>query len=309
MSETVEEKLIHLKAYLTIWKINAIVPVKYTTYQFLCKYRKNITESLLPPLPNESLLQIVSNKLSLAEWLSRNSFASPKTYPVTIENIHKLEYPLLLKPKMDVSELQINVHEKKADLLKEIESDEFKPEKYILQELIVGDDIDISILAEDGEIIAYTIQKGLIRGDFSFSASIEFINNNRLFKITQEIIKQMNWSGIAHLDFIYNESTDMYYLLDFNARIWSTVLGSVHAGINFPVLLLKRILQQNFPLPSYQNIKFYLAKPALQNIKQDLLHAKLPNFKNTALQDIGKDPLPEIMKGFKQIASKVFPGD
>lgn len=279
------------------WDIDMILPVKYSNYQFITKHRALFNGSVFPPMPTQSTFATVTNKLFLAEFLVNNSFPSPKTKEISADNIQQFNFPLLLKPRTDYEENRIMECKSREEYERNISKKGFKADEYVIQEKLNGEDIDISLLAENGEIIAYTIQKGLVREAYSFAIGIEFLEDPKLLDETKAIVKQLNWSGIAHLDFIYLNETDSYLLIDFNPRMWSTLIGSLYAGVNFPGLMISRANHKEISFEGYQKTKFYLAKPALQSKSFSVL-------KTSSWQYIVKDPLPEIAKVIGYLKSK-----
>ncbi|MFA9372157.1 MAG: ATP-grasp domain-containing protein [Labilibaculum antarcticum] len=302
--ENEEEKVSAIKSAIKNWNIDAILPVKQETYLFFSKHKSKFDDSLLPPIPKWDILKTVSDKWLLSQWLNKNSFPSPKTYPVTHANLNLLELPHLIKPRLDTIGHPVKLFHDAQELIKTIENPDFNSEDFVLQENIYGEDIDISLLAKEGEIIAYTIQKGLVREAFSFASGIEFVDDKELVKQTEAIISKLNWSGIAHLDFIYHKESNSYHLLDFNPRMWSTLIGSLYAGVNFPLLMLKTAKNEKIEYKGYNETSFYLAKPALQRFRKELIHKrKLTSLKNSSWNYVVNDPLPEIMKGFGRVIS------
>ncbi|WP_282126449.1 ATP-grasp domain-containing protein [Marinifilum flexuosum] len=201
------------------WDINLILPVKYSNYQFITKYRALFNGSVFPSMPTQSTFATVTNKLFLAEFLVNNSFPSPKTKEISADNIQQFNFPLLLKPRTDYEENRIMECKSREEYEEKISNLDFKADQYVIQEKLNGEDIDISFIAENGEILAYTIQKGLVREAFSFATGIEFLENQKLLDETKAIVKKLKWSGIADLDFIYRKETDSYLLIDFNPRV------------------------------------------------------------------------------------------
>ncbi len=302
--EKEEERVNAIASAISNWYIDAILPVKQETYLFFSKHKSRFGTCLLPPIAEWDILKIVSDKWLLSQWLDKNSFPSPKTYPATLANINLLDLPYLIKPRLDTNGYQVKLFNDNQELIKTIENPDFNSEDFVMQENIDGEDIDISLLAENGNIIAYTIQKGLVREAFSFASGIEFVDDKKLLKQTETIVSKLNWSGIAHLDFIYHKKSDSYHLLDFNPRMWSTLIGSLYAGVNFPMLLLKTAKNEKIEYKGYSKTDFYLAKPALHRFRKELLgKRKLTSLKNSSLNYVIKDPLPEIAKSFEKVIS------
>ena len=83
--------------------------------------------------------------------------------------------------------------------------------------------------------------------------------------------------------------------------MWSTLMGSMHAGVNFPIAMVKTGLKKEYKFSGYSNIKFFLAKQAIVQHKKELIKGRLSSLKNSPWRDIIKDPLPELLKGITNI--------
>jgi predicted ATP-grasp superfamily ATP-dependent carboligase len=243
----------------------------------------------LPPIPEINTLNTVRHKWELYNWLFKNNYPADK--PVLLseaikdESIRKnLCFPLLIKPNWGSGGQGIRQIE---DLIEfESVSKNYKdPHEYVIQKIIPGFDIDISFLARNGRIMAYTIQQSIEKKNrYVYARSLKFIHNEELLNITTDIVKRLNYSGIAHLDFRYDSDENNYKLIDFNARYWSSLLGSLSAGINFPYLAV--CSDENMHPSDYNSMNYYMVLNVLR-----LLWKRIP-LKNTELYYDLRDPVP-----------------
>lgn len=107
---------------------------------------------------------------------------------------------------------------------------------FIIQEFIQCYDLSCSVLCRNGEILAYTIQRGVIPGRERFQppAGIEFVHQEQVIKNVKRLMQALKWSGIVNIDFIYDENDKQAKILEVNPRYWQSLLGSLFAGVNFP---------------------------------------------------------------------------
>lgn len=56
--------------------------------------------------------------------------------------------------------------------------------------------------------------------------------NEELRNLGESILSKLNWVGIAMIEFIYDEITNKYFLIEINPRIWGSILLSKSSGIN-----------------------------------------------------------------------------
>jgi predicted ATP-grasp superfamily ATP-dependent carboligase len=249
----------------------------------------------LHPLPDASILEITGNKWNLNEWLKENGF--PFVLTCKTGKGWDRDYPVLLKPVFGIGGKGIQLINDPNELKQITANLNSFQKKYFLQELIAGHDIDVSFFAVDGEIIYHTIQRGLISGKMVYSKGIEFVKNKDLLKQVSEIVALLNYTGIAHLDFRYSSEKKAYFLIDFNARYWSSVQGSRAMGVNFPLLVAAWTFTNNVETLDSKTGHYYFSTTAMKTMVRNLISkSKYPvKLKDTQFLYIYKDPLPELM--------------
>jgi len=249
----------------------------------------------LHPLPDSAIIKVTGDKWNLNQWLKAKGFP----YALCSENLNDWSgsFPVLIKPVFGIGGKGIRKVDKREDLLKLLNEENNYGKDFILQEFVEGFDIDVSFFALDGKIIYHTIQRGLISESMVYSKGIEFVKNEDLLKLVSSMIRKLNYTGIAHLDFRYSTSREEYILIDFNSRYWSSVQGSRAMGINFPYLVIEYTLTHKAKLLDYRTGHYYFSTTALKTMLRNLFSgSKYPvRLKDTQLSYIYQDPLPELM--------------
>ena len=249
----------------------------------------------LPPLSPVDLLDVLIRKDRLAGLLKSKGFPTPETYcikdldPLSLPNDF---FPCLVKPIRgsggrgfleigDLSALKKLLDQKKYD-------------NYILQKMIAGSDIGCNVLAVDGKIKAYTIQRGFFKDGYSFSKAIRFESNKILFDQVEQFIRAIGYSGIANLDYRFDNRDGLPKLIDFNARYWSNLEGSKAAGIDFTLLNCLEALNIPYEKPIFKHCNYLLGKAVYRSYKST--NGNIPTF--TDLKSRITDPLPELLRMF-----------
>jgi predicted ATP-grasp superfamily ATP-dependent carboligase len=129
-----------------------------------------------------------------------------------------------------------------------------------------------------------------------------------LLGLTKKIISALNFTGIAHLDFRYDEHRREYVLIDFNSRYWSSVQGSRAMGVNFPVLVVSHALGHLDKYPDYQTGTYFFTSMAIRTIWQNITGRRKHKvrFKQTQLEYLYKDPFPEGMDLMRRLFNRSF---
>uniref|UniRef100_UPI0035948A1C ATP-grasp domain-containing protein n=1 Tax=Aquiflexum sp. TaxID=1872584 RepID=UPI0035948A1C len=170
-------------------------------------------------------------------------------------------------------------------------------EAYILQEFIKGADFGCNVLCHEGEILAYTIQKGNLwdpAKPYSAQIGLDFIYNDKLYQTVKKLMKSLNWNGIADLDLLYDEENDVFNIVEINPRFWATLTAALMAGINYPHLLILMTMKKSIEPQTYKQIPYV----NLKGLKQLCVKNKTLIFKtkfiwqNTPLKYRIDDPVP-----------------
>lgn len=291
----IEELLTVIKAK----NVDILLPVDEYFSKIVVALQDQLKQhTILPPLPNADLLERLIHKDRLGSLLTEFGLPSAKIYNLKTLEPEVLDphtFPYLLKPISGSSGLGIKKIDTKTLLTEEKKN--ATSDEYILQEYIPGYDIDCSLLAVDGSIKAHTIQQGIESNGFTFPTAIYFSKNRALYDLVERLISVTRYSGIAHLDFRFDERDTQYKLVDFNARYWFSLLGSTAAGINFPYLHCLAAMGISFEYPEFKECIYLMGRKALSfnRKKYRVNRSKRVSIHSDFLNRL-KDPLPEILR-------------
>jgi len=132
-------------------------------------------------------------------------------------------FPFIIKPLDSSGGFGVHRIMGKSDL-KII--DDIRYKLVLAQKLIVGEDIDISVLANKGRIGAYAVQRNL-------PGKYLFIRNDKLLVQASRVVEASGFHGLAHFDAILEKETGDVYLIECNPRAWLSLFASTVAGLNF----------------------------------------------------------------------------
>jgi hypothetical protein len=181
---------------------------------------------------------------------------------------------------------------------------------FIIQEFISGYDLSCNVLCRNGEILAYTIQRGIIPGKKRFQppAGIEFIHQEQVINNVEKLMRALNWSGVANIDFRYDENDKQVKILELNPRYWQTLLGSLVAGVNFPYLAYLSSLHIDFPRPEYRFVPFTYSGLLFGILLKKYLAGdqKVSGIRNTSLIFTMKDPVPDLFRYSSKMFEKIY---
>ena len=296
--------------------IDIILPVGEEGLLFAAAERKTLSQlAALPPIPDLRSLRIARNKWLLNQFASRHSLPAPESVLVTLDSafekrISELEYPVLLKP-FSLSDGQgIRRFDAQSELQKFLyDQDEMRfKDKYLVQEYIPGSELGLSVLCRDGEILAFTIQRGIISASHRFGPlmAMEFIRHNTVLDIGRRLLAALRWNGVAHIDFRLDCRDGQPKIIEMNARYWGSLLGSLVAGVNFSYLSCLAAQGISFPVPTYEFSHYTHTTTAVRDRLLWLLGKNTLNgisFRETGLRFFLADPLPEVVKRLQEMST------
>lgn len=294
-------------------KPDIILPVDEPTIRLFAGYKEALSKiAPLAPIPDCNSFDIAADKWLLAEWLRTHNISHPRTIlyqneDVSHEALSGMSFPVLLKPRHGSAGIGIEYFDNPLALNRYCK-ERILPEEYIVQSFTKGYDIDCSVICKEGEILAYTIQKGFMNGTYRFSipAGIEFVEDESAYGIVAGLVKRFNWSGIIHIDLRYDEQDQQIKVIEMNPRFWGSLLASTFAGVNFPYLACLAGLNRKLPEIIIHHKRVVHPKATLSLLAKRLIPRKQKNlhFDHTIMEFILKDPMPAIYNEFTRIFKK-----
>jgi D-alanine-D-alanine ligase-like ATP-grasp enzyme len=265
----------------------------------------------LAPLTARDMFTTAIDKWQLSQFLTAHGVPHPTTIKLgkslDQSNLSKLKFPVIAKPINLGNAQGIHSFDDLASLTAFFKDQDIQHE-YIVQPFIKGFDIDCSVICSNGEILAYTIQRAIEHSKKKYAAAvgIEFLYHEKVLEVVTQMMRHLNWSGVAHIDLRYDESDDLVKVIEVNGRYWGSLLGSLVAGINFPLLSLKIVRGEKFDLPKYQFSKYFMGSAPMKRLIGSMFSPNRILFRETSLSFSMRDPGPFLTEMSGKIGRKIF---
>jgi predicted ATP-grasp superfamily ATP-dependent carboligase len=320
-SENDDDWIRMIRSIVQSLRIDVVLPVTEKGVELVARNRTAVSEFVaIPPLADFKLIMMVQDKWSFHRFAVRNGFPVPasvligKAGETSVASLDpdSVDYPALLKPTMVDGGFGILKVKKPSDLAYAWSNGRImKGYHYLLQSYIPGTVACLAIYSQGGEIIAYTLWKTLLtsRRRLYYSArAMEYFNDQSLITLSKRLIATMKWDGIANIDFLIDSNDSSVKILDFNPRLGQSILGSLVAGVNFPLLACLGAMGLEYPKMQQQESIRY-AHPATQSrmLVLKFTGRQLPvkvRWKHGSLQFTVRDPLPELVDTFRRIVQQ-----
>lgn len=233
---------------------------------------------------------------------------------------HGLQFPLVIKTKSGSGvKSGVRFVEKPQDFEKSLSeiygtyasrgfNDDYRP---ILQEFIPGSIHDACITAQNGIILTFLSQVRHLM--YPISGGVGAINttthNDALFELVKPLVKSLNWSGPAQIEFKFDERDRQYKLIEINPKLWGTLDLAIQSGVNFPLVIRDALMGAAPRTAEYESGNYYFflfPQATLASIEK----VKIFGWKSLKIQrkirkkfyDVDlTDPLPIIPRFLKTI--------
>jgi predicted ATP-grasp superfamily ATP-dependent carboligase len=301
-------------------EIDVVLPVTLRGVQLISQRREAISKvSAIPPIPEYELIELVRNKWSLYQFAIQNglptvpsAFIGKAGEPISASpDIDSIEYPALLKPTSQRGGFGIVKVDSPSDLENAWKDERIiKGSEYILQSYIPGVDVSFAVFCQSGEVIAYTLWKELLpsKEPFRVPRLVEYIEDERAIDIGRRLVSAIGWDGVADIDLIFDKRDQTVKILEINPRFWQSLLGSLTAGVNFPLMACLTAVGAECPkMKQTRPIKYARPSASFHMLLSRLLGKKLAegyNLRDGAIRLILSDPLPELVYTLRKLARR-----
>lgn len=284
---------------------DVLLPIDEEAVEFVSSNFSAFAEvAAVPPVADPEAIRVCTDKWRFAEFCAETGISTPATVRMSGDLAADLasldpDAAVLLKPMQGSGGLGIQRLAAPGEVVQFLSQHGEYAKTHVAQSFFPGVDIDCSVLCRDGEVLAYTIQVGILPGEDEFSppSAVEFAHNDRVFGVAEALVAALRWQGIAHLDMRYDEATGRAAVLELNPRYWVSLIASLVAGVNFPALNCFAALGHNFDVPAYATCQYFSTKGLLRWTTERLAKHQLAfPFSHSSLPYMLADPLPETSR-------------
>jgi len=290
-----------------------LLPVVDSGSRFVVTHQAELARHIaLTPVPPAASLKLGLDKNLFCAFLMDRNLQQPPTIILrSVEQaeveLSSLTFPVLFKPAMGSGGFGIQSFADPATLISFLRKNWRAEQPAFVQSYVPGEDVDCSVLCRDGKILAHTIQTSLLprRHPFGADDALEFIRDPQTLDLIGRFMSTLNWSGIAHIDLRRDQQDKQVKLLDFNPRYWTSLLGSLSAGVNFPYLSCLAALGIEFEPPTPVLRRFFTAEAAVKHVGKKCLGRSSPTItvRESGLVYALSDPGPRAFNLAKRSAS------
>lgn len=228
--------------------VETIIPTREVDIYVLSNYRDEFERHVSLPVPGFDSLRMVHDRLRLGEKAAQAGVPYPRTRRLSdgVETsdgqVIKSRYNLLVPGEQTsleqnrVTEVKDQEHIAPEDSSGLAGLRERMRHDPIVQEYIPGEEYMVGALYDHGEPLA-TVQHHQIRGlEYTGAGGVyrESISNSDLERVSTRLLDHLEWHGLACLEYIRDERTGEFKLVEINPRMWQSLAANVRMGADFP---------------------------------------------------------------------------
>ena len=179
-------------------------------------------------LPSKNIFNLVREKKDFSKFCILNNISVPKEYTFQeIENLEQLPSKIILKPSIGSGSIGIKFADTKDDFNNINIADK---SNYLIQERIENgkDILGGFFLFDKGKFISYYGHKRIRtypeEGGVTVYSKVD--DNEEIKELGIELLKKLNWSGIAMVEFLYDKNDNSYKIIELNPRAWGSIMLS-----------------------------------------------------------------------------------
>jgi len=268
----IEDKEKFVRSLLRLVKnirLDLLIPITDFTMIPILERKEEFEQYVKVAAPPYEVAMKAYDKFQTISIAEKCGVPHPKTFLIddvkTLREVaSELNYPVVIKPRMKVfwndrkavmiKVTPINYAYNKEDLLFKYKSlmgklkGKVPSDFFLLQEYAKGIGVGVEVLMDySSDLIALFMHKRLREYPVTGGASTLRVSiwNRRLVEYSIKLLKEMRWQGVAMVEFKLNEENGDANLMEVNGRFWGSLPLAINAGVDFPYLLYKMIVEKD----------------------------------------------------------------
>lgn len=282
------EAAARLDAFCAAHAIHIVLPSGITSVLFLAAVKSQLAACPTFPLSTPDVIARLHDKWRFSQFLDAHSLPQPRTRLLkTPEDAAKLDltFPVVVKPLDLDGSRGVRTVQTRDELLREAGR-----LPLLAQEFAPGADVCLSVLAQGGDVRAWTIQKYA-----ADKSGAQFVADKRILKIGQTIMAALWFDGVANFDLRADNRDGSVRVIECNPRFWASLPLSLCGGVNFADLGIRQALGQTLP-PAAPPEASYLSPATLlrELLRGRLTPGQVSGASRRGLGLMVSDPLPYL---------------
>ena len=218
--------------------IDVLIPIGYETNRAISKNKAIFQGKVGLLLSDFEKMSLAGDKSRTAQLAREVGVPTPREYELGDPEI---TFPLVVKDRLGAGKVRyINTKE---------ELEGINLNNVVVQEYVMGEGYGFFALMKGGVAKAIFMHKRLreypITGGPSTMA--ESVYDPQLEKEGLKMLEALKWDGVAMVEFKKDARSGEFKLMEVNPKFWGSLDLAIASGVNFPSLMAKLTLGEDFP--------------------------------------------------------------
>lgn len=236
-----------------------LFPASDDTAYFLSKYKAELSHAFTVIVSDWDVMQNLTNKRHQYLEAEKLGITIPETYfPTALKEVEELSttidnYPYVIKPnvaqKWRLASMQSVSKGKKAftvntpqEMVRQYLDSGLEGEDIMIQELIGGRDerlfTFLAYFNNNSQPQAFCIRSKFRQSpiDFGYCTLTVTCHNQTVQDLSVKLLSELNFKGIAGVEWKLDPRTDTYKLIEINPRAVNTTGAAIAAGVDLPYI-------------------------------------------------------------------------
>jgi predicted ATP-grasp superfamily ATP-dependent carboligase len=217
--------------------------------EILSRYRDRLPQDVILPVAQYEKIALANNKARMADLACNLDLPVPRvlhwsSFSELNDCLQHIDFPLVVKLRRGNSAKGVYYPENKETVLplvqNLVEQYSLSQDRYpIVQERVAGDGWGVSCLYWQGERLAtFTHRRMREKTSTGGTSTLRVsLRNPQLEAMAHRLLDEMEWHGLAMVEFKYNSETKQGWFIEVNPRLWGSIHLAVVSGVDFPALL------------------------------------------------------------------------
>lgn len=262
-----EKKFVRfLNGYLKANNIKVLLPMGDTLTEIVVNNLDTFKQTTKILVPEASIFEIARDKEKTLYFAEKCEIPIPKTYNLenVIENSN-VSYPLLIKPRISTGSEGVKIANNKQEAIDFYHEINKKFKRPLIQEFITDETGGVGVyqvnllFSGSSKLVASSVKRKLRQFPISAGPATFFktVENREIENMAIKLLQKINWVGPAEVEFLFDSKDSKPKLLEINPRFSANIKLSRFAGIDFPYLLVKTALDENFKTMKNVNFDYF----------------------------------------------------
>ncbi|MGO9614606.1 MAG: ATP-grasp domain-containing protein [Dissulfurispiraceae bacterium] len=249
-SEKPQAFLDNLENELARGEYDALFPMEWTTQALLTDpfNRRRLERYTRIPFISADVAELVNDKSHLMRYAMACGIDVPGTiFTEKNEDLDliadTIDFPVVIKPRISSGSRGVVYAKDKRELVRHYPLVHVRYPFPIIQEYIPGSEVyGVAMLLNfQSQVRASFVYKRIRSYPVAGGPSTLRVSVKRddLSDIAGHLLRALNWSGIAHVEFKIDPRSGQPKLLEVNPRFWGSLALAIQTGIDFPFLLYR----------------------------------------------------------------------